>query len=167
MNLPTLARLKEVLHYDLDTGVWTWLVWRGIRKAGEVAGTLDEDKYTVIGLDGELYYAHCLAWYYVTGEWPKNEVDHKNHTHRDNSWKNLREVTHQENGRNLSMPRTNTSGFVNIHPYESTTKGTRYVVRMYVNKKLRHIGTYDTQKKALTARDKAHKKYGYHPNHGK
>lgn len=32
------ARLKELMHYNLDTGVFTWLQARGRVKAGDIAG---------------------------------------------------------------------------------------------------------------------------------
>jgi hypothetical protein len=45
MKRPRLAaeRLHELLDYDPDTGVFTWLEKRGRVKAGDIAGTVTQD----------------------------------------------------------------------------------------------------------------------------
>ena len=73
-----LSELKSLLHYDEATGIFTWLVDQKRRqvKSGDIAGTLQKNGYIEIGLMNQRHYAHRLAWYYVTGEWPRL-IDHK------------------------------------------------------------------------------------------
>jgi len=69
----TQARLKELLHYDPKSGVFTWKHSRSPRvRAGMVAGTRTSKGYWAIGLSecGGRITAHRLAWLYVYGEWP-------------------------------------------------------------------------------------------------
>jgi DNA-binding transcriptional MocR family regulator len=49
-------RLHELLDYDPDTGVFTWLEKRGRVKAGDVAGTLTDDG-VYIRVEGRRYSA--------------------------------------------------------------------------------------------------------------
>ena len=84
----TEARLKERLHYDPDTGIFTWLkMSRQPKRLGSVAGGRC-DGYIQIYLDGLIYRAHRLAWLYMTGEWPVGYLDHKNGVRDDNRWCN-------------------------------------------------------------------------------
>ena len=70
-------RLREILHYDQQTGVFRWKVMLAHRrKPGDVAGSLTHG-YIEIGIDNRSYRAHRLAWLYVTGEWPSSFIDHR------------------------------------------------------------------------------------------
>lgn len=72
------ARLKELLHYDPISGVWTWRVSNTRVRAGDRAGTVVAQGYRKIKLDGKKYFEHRLAWLYVLGRWPAKGLDHKN-----------------------------------------------------------------------------------------
>ena len=97
------ARVREVLSYDRDTGVFRWRVnagrWGRI-KAGTETGSPDSHGHLRIQIDGTLHYAHRLAWVHVTGEWPSGDVDHIDGTPANNRWANLRDVPHQTNTEN-------------------------------------------------------------------
>lgn len=140
----TLIRLKEFLYYSKSTGEFTWRVSRGKAKRGERAGSLDSEGYLNIGIDKKRYRAHRLAWFYVTGYWPKHEVDHKNRIRRDNKWKNLREATDQDNAKNHSISCTNRSGVTGvmylytnaqgIKMYRTEIGGTKMYIRLGVHR---------------------------------
>ena len=89
----TQQSLKEILHYDEDTGWFTWLTDRGgTAKAGTRAGSLKPDGYRVIRIGEKKHLEHRLAFLYKTGSWPKKLVDHKNRIRDDNRWLNLRDI---------------------------------------------------------------------------
>ncbi len=77
----TYERLREAFFYNPRTGVFVWAsTRRGQRpKIGDIAGSVGKKSgYCIIGIDGFTHGAHRLAWFYMTGDWPKHEVDHKN-----------------------------------------------------------------------------------------
>jgi hypothetical protein len=95
----TQARLKELLHYDPESGAITWASRPSSRvKVGMLAGKVHPTQgYRQVRADKSLYYAHRLAWLYMTGEWPAADVDHINHVRDDNRWSNLRGATRSQN----------------------------------------------------------------------
>jgi hypothetical protein len=144
----TLERLREVLEYDPESGVWVWKMSTassrtGGRKAkpGKIAGALSNG-YVVIRIDNRLYEAHRLAWFYTTGTWPKAEIDHINMIRADNRWSNLREATHSQNGANRGANKNSKSGAKGV-----TRNGKRWQAKV-LNK---YLGTFDTVEEARTA----------------
>lgn len=108
----TAERLRELLHYDPETGVFTRLCGRC---AGRRAGALNETGYRHVYADGVLYLEHILAWLYMTGEWPDDEVDHWDLDKSNNRWGNLRQATSSQNQMNHPIKKTNTSGHKGVH----------------------------------------------------
>ena len=73
----TQKRLKEVLWYNQTTGEFIWKVSLSHRvKELSVAGSLSDQGYTLIGLDGAIYRAHRLVWLYIYGVFPRQGIDH-------------------------------------------------------------------------------------------
>lgn len=105
----TQNKLKELLSYDPETGVFRWKVRRkGSRKGG--VGTTGPRGYITITIDGVKYYAHRLAWFYETGRWPKLEIDHISGVKADNRIRNLREATRSQNAANIKSRRNGLKG---------------------------------------------------------
>lgn len=104
---PTLERLNSILSYDPETGIFRRITGS---RSGAIAGTKHASGRIAIQIDGTIYYAHRLAWKMMTGEEPPEFIDHKNCNQSDNSWGNLRAASVEENSRNTSLFRTNTSG---------------------------------------------------------
>jgi len=161
----TQARLKELLQYDPSTGLFTWLASTSNRvKVGSIAGYLNKAKgYVEIMIDCRNYYAHRLVCLYMTGEFPSHEVDHMKHTKHDNRWGELRAATHQENHRNQSMPKNNTSGTIGVAWHKHDKK---WQAAIRVNDKQIHLGSFVNKQDAIKARKKAEVKYDFHCNHG-
>jgi len=106
----TYDRLKEVLFYDQNTGIFLWKYSKQSRFVGEIAGSKNNKGYRSISIDGVLYKEHRLAWFYVYGKWPENEIDHINRIKIDNKISNLREVTKSQNRQNINVKKNNKSG---------------------------------------------------------
>jgi hypothetical protein len=94
--------LREVLHYDPATGKWRWLKSRGGNR-GE-AGTLRKDGRHQIRLEGKCYLASRLAWLYMTGKWPTQQIDHIDRKPGNDKWTNLRSASPSENLKNRVVP---------------------------------------------------------------
>lgn len=118
----TQERLKEVLEYVPETGVFIWIKKTHHKvskiKVGQVAGTVTVQGYVHITIDGYIYRAHRLVWLYVYGCFPDTEdkcfVDHIDQNRSNNRVANLRVVSGSENMRNQKMHSTNTSGFFGV-----------------------------------------------------
>ena len=111
----TQARLKELLTYDPDTGVFTYNTGTGRCRAGTVAGTATARGYRQICIDYRVHLAHRLAFVYMLGAAPA-VVDHVNGEKCDNRWANLRAATISSNAQNQRHSRKgNASGFLGVH----------------------------------------------------
>jgi hypothetical protein len=111
----TTERLRELLSYDPETGLFTWNISPLVHKwRGRVAGR-EDNGYCRIRIDRQEYLAHRLAWLYMTGEWPEDSIDHINGTRSDNRWTNLRDVPQSVNMQNRRRPRINSkSGMLGV-----------------------------------------------------
>lgn len=110
----TANELRERLDYDPETGEF----WTKPRKIGTIQ-TFGKTRVPAVTIslqskDGRWrhYYAHRLAYLWMTGEWPVAEVDHINNVSTDNRWENLRAATHTENNRNKEYSGFGTSGYL-------------------------------------------------------
>jgi len=109
----TAGPLQEMLHYDPETGVFTWKVSTSNRvRVGSIAGTLNTQGYITIQINNKAYYAHRLAWYFSHGEWPTDQIDHANGVRSDNALANLRACSGAENSQNLGTRKTRTKGLL-------------------------------------------------------
>lgn len=152
MNQLTQERLKELLDYDSETGVFTNKVNRGRVRVGDVAGATQAIGYVIIGVDGTRYYAHRLAWLYVHGKWPVDLIDHKDGDKANNRIGNLREASDAQNSENIGKARAN-----NISRLLGVSRHVEglYFSRISVNKQKRHLGYFKTAEEAHSAYLKA------------
>jgi len=144
------ARLKHLLSYDRDTGVFRWNV-RAARSihVGQVTGCPASDGgYLQIVLDGKKYFAHRLAWFYVYGEMPGKEVFHRNENKQDNSIENLGVRTATERARSLGVDVRNKSGHLGVSWTESRKKW-RASIRL--DGKSKSLGYFQSKEDAIRA----------------
>lgn len=145
----TADRLRNLLSYDRESGLFTWRVTRGrTAKAGSIAGSLS-DGYVKIMIDGRTYNASRLAVLHKTGVWPASEVDHKDTDRSNNRWLNLRDVGHVTNAENRQRAHsTSKTGFLGVSKHH---RSERYRPRIRVNGKLLRLGWFDTPEEASEA----------------
>ena len=161
-ELLTQSRLKEVLSYDIESGVFTWAIDRPKAKKGKVAGSIDGHGYHIICIDAVRHSAHRLAWLYIYGYYPE-EVDHQNHVRSDNRLINLRATDRSGNGRNTSKPSTNKSGVVGV---SCTTRLGKRNHKWEVRACGKFLGYFDDFFEAVCKRKSAELQMNFHPNHG-
>jgi HNH endonuclease/AP2 domain len=144
----TIERLREVLTYAPETGLFYWRVARRNHvKVGDVAGVINRTGYRRICIDGKRYLASRLAWAWMTGEWPI-EVDHRDTDCANDTWGNLRQATHSQNQANRRRPSNNTSGFKGVFRDRRSSK---WRARIVVNRKRKDLGSHVTREAAHAA----------------
>lgn len=165
MSELTQAELIAVLRYEPDTGHFYWIKRVNNRCKMDVpAGTVFNDMLNKKGKDGKLYkphfnigirinkkryYAHRLAFLYMTGTFPINIVDHINGDSTDNRFENMRDVSNTINSQNVCEPRgNNKSGYLGVC-FNKTTG--MYWANINVNGKYKRIGSYETAERAADA----------------
>ena len=161
------GELTDALNYNEGTGEFTWK--KKISKKTVVGKRAGHDKplpngYLTIRIFKKNYYQHRLAWFYVHGRWPKDEIDHINHDKTDNRLLNLREVTRAENCMNAPLRPNNTSGYCGV--IWDKQKG-MWAARIKMDGKEKHLGYFQNKEDAAAARKEAEVVVGFHENHGK
>jgi hypothetical protein len=160
MTTITQDRLKTLLDYDPETGVFTRKVSVSNARADREAGGLDRaNGYVRIRLDGVRYKAHLLAWLYQYGCWPLAQVDHINRVRHDNRIANLRLVTPAQNAQNRKLQRNNASGHRGVYWHRQRNKWAALIAHQH---KSIHLGVYDTFQDAVNARLAAEKRFFTH-----
>jgi hypothetical protein len=145
----TADELRQHLHYDPETGIFTWRVRaRANVPCGTTAGTLDERGYVRIGYKTFYFRAHRLAWLYVHGEWPAREIDHINGDKADNRIANLRPATHKQNSANRLINKNSTSGVKGVGWHKNNAK---WRAQIKLNGKKKNLGYFDAIEDAAAA----------------
>ncbi|MBR2268296.1 HNH endonuclease [Sphingobium sp.] len=139
MSALSQLRLKEVLHYNPATGAFTWIAKASKKTViGSLAGCQTGAGYIVIGIDGRIYYAHQLAYLYMTGSWVER-VDHRDCDGFNNRWTNLRPATSQQNALNARRASSNTSGFKGVSWHKAAGKWAAHII---LHGRKRHLGLF-------------------------
>ena len=165
----TQDQLKEVLHYCPETGVFTWLVGGSGRSGrGAVAGSFKTNGragklYGRITIRRREYLMHRLAFLYMTGDFPEDQVDHEDGNGLNNVWSNLRAVTRTENSKNVRKTRANTSGTTGVC-WDKRSR--RWYAYLGHNSRHMNLGQFHNKEDAIAAREAAEVTYDFHPNHG-
>jgi hypothetical protein len=145
MSELTAERLREILDYYPQTGIW---VWRVGRRAGREAGCKLDSGYVLIRIDGRLYRANRLAWLYMTGEWPPEDIDHEDRNPANGSFFNLRPATRGENIANAKRARNNTPGYKGVGWDHRVGK---WRAKIVVDGRQIYLGWFDTVEAAAAA----------------
>lgn len=173
--------LKELIHYNPDTGIFTWkprsIKWfKSLREfnrwnnrySNTSAGNLHKSKdtgtaYNIIRINYKAYKAHRLAFLYMVGTFPTEEVDHEDGNGINNKFANLRLVNHIDNSKNRRKRTNNTSGVNGVHFCRTKLK---YIPSISYKGERITLGAFNNFEKAIKVRKEAEIKYNYHKNHG-
>lgn len=144
----TTERLRQLLHYEPETGAFTWLARTAQRvQIGDVAGSKNSDGYLVIAINRIRYKAHRLAWLYMHGVFPANHIDHIDGNPSNNRITNLRDVTRGVNMQNQRKARTNNKlGILGVICNRKSFRA-----EIMVDGNVRRLGTFKTPELAHQA----------------
>lgn len=150
----TIERLKELYHYDPSSGVFKRLKKTSNRGSlGVVSGHTRKDGYQVLRIDGELYFLHRLAWFYMNETWPP-EIDHIDGNPSNNTFSNLREATSSQNKINRQTGKKSR----NIPKGVCWHKGaSKWMAQVRKDKQYIYLGLFESLEKAVAEYEKASK----------
>lgn len=152
----SLSRLKEVLSYCPDTGLFTRLENIKSAPAGSIAGSMSNTGYRIIMIDGKNYRAGRLAFFYMEGRWPTPTIDHINRIRDDDRFCNLREASSRQQNINKEKRCDNTSGETGVLWHSGNRK---WQAQMRIKGRKVHLGYFDKKEDAVNARRSAAQKY--------
>ena len=137
-------QMRREVSYNSETGKFTRLRLLA-HNTKQNADRLLKIGYCMVHFGKARFYSHRLAWLFVYGEWPPNEIDHINGHTDDNRISNLRLATRAENGANV-VKAPGKSGFRYVQRV-----GNRYRALITVQAKPKHVGYFDTPAAAHAA----------------
>ena len=150
-------RLKELVIYRAEDGSFVWNKGRPGAGGGKPCGSLKPSGYVLIRLDGKFFRAHRLAWFYIHGEWPADEIDHINGNRSDNRICNLRVASRSRNSCNKPMRKDNQTGAKSVLYFKDWGA---YYVRFNLNKTTYNFGPFtsfdEAKVVAIEKRKEAH-----------
>ena len=183
IQLPSPELLRKLLRYNYDTGKLFWRErtpdvfkdgkqsaewicsrWNSTFANNETFTAVSKNGYLTGEILGKKLLSHRVIWAIVTGFWPVDQIDHEDHDRQNNKFGNLFEATRQENMKNQSMSKLNTSGHVGVVWNKEKSK---WQAQIGVNRKIINLGRFLDIEDAIDARQAANIKYGFHRHHGK
>ena len=151
-----------MLSYDPETGVVTWVNSRNKAFNGNTTGMKITDRwnksYLRMRISPHTFLVHRVAWAIHYGEWPKNQIDHRDGDGTNNRLENLRQATNAENSRNQKLNKRNTSGHKGVRWH---VIGKKWNARIKIDGVEKSLGLFHKIEDAVEARKAAEKQYGY------
>lgn len=162
----TAEYIRQVLNYDPDAGELRWrhrassmfntkkrtresicAVWN-IRFAGMLAGSINPEGQSRIVINGRHYRTHRIIWLWMTGTWPKEEIDHIDCNELNNKWCNLREASRSQNEMNKGVSRNNSSGAKGV---SWNRRDKKWLAQIIVNGRYKYLGYFSSKCDAIAA----------------
>ena len=156
----THQELLDNFEYHSETGIF----YRKTPTRLRMVGSPCQRGYIRICLNKKIHKAHRLAWLYIHGKFPNNQIDHINGITNDNRISNLRDVSSLENQRNRKNASNNTSGVIGVNWVRGRGK---WHSQIQIEGKKIWLGNFTDKQDAIDARKDAEIKYNFHPNHGR
>ena len=151
-----IEQLKQILRYSPENGKFVWLKHKyRPTLVGQTAGSRTVSEYWAIAINNRKILAHRLAWFYMTGEWPTEHIDHIDGNKQNNAFANLRQVTRTGNLQNMRRPtKANKCGYLGVSAHQN-----KWIMQIMVNgRRIRKSG-FDTPEKAHQAYLEAKRKH--------
>lgn len=182
--LPPVEVLWKVLRYEPSTGLLYWRArtpdmfnartpalrrqlctnWNAVHADRPALNAESGNGYRAGTLFGLKVGAHQVCWAMIHGRWPTGDVDHQDGDGLNNRPRNIRAVDHGENMKNARRPRHNRSGVIGVSWDRNRQK---WQAGIQHRGKTIGLGRFDTFDAACSARARAEKRFGFHPNHGR
>ncbi len=147
-----IEEMKAELDYDPETGLFRWKIAKHKVRIWAIAGGMDPKGYILINFYASKHRAHRVAFAFMTGLQPVDQIDHINGVKSDNRWVNLREATNSQNQMNTDAPSHNTSG---VRGVSFDIQSGRYIAFVRKDKKWAHHSRHDRFEDAVEARQAA------------
>lgn len=154
------SRLKELMSYDPDSGVFTRLIDCNRSKKGEAVSCKHNKGYFRVSIDGTRYLLHRLAFLFMEGRMP-DEIDHINGDRSDNRWANLRECCSRQN--KFNMTSRSKSGVKGVYWNKEKEK---WQAQLSIDGKVKFLGRFknldDARDVVIEARNVHHGEFARH-----
>lgn len=141
--------IVSIIDYNPATGDTNWKnsllrssMWN-TKYAGKRVGCIITSQsgmqYWKTKIDGIPFLVHRVIWFYVTGEWPEDQIDHWNGNGLDNKWDNLRDASQAQN---LANAKNLMRG---IDPFPNG----KWRAKITIDHKQIHLGMFDSKEEAF------------------
>ena len=151
----TQERLQQLIEYDSETGIAYWKIKRGRSPAGTrvgfiLYGSKRSKPYRYVKIPDlgrrSIPFTHVVHLY-MTGRWPKAEIDHIHGDTLDDRWSELRESTREQNEANRGARKNNKLGLKGVWLQPSG----KYKAEIYRKGEHIYLGMFDTAQEAHAA----------------
>lgn len=150
----TQELLKEWVHYNPETGIFTWKKHIKPYKVGKEIGSSSGNYLeTYFSPTKKTYSLHRLVWFYIYGKWPENGIDHINRNPRDNRLDNLRDCSPHINSHNITVVGNSATGYTGVFR-DKRNKSRPYFAKICIQGKPKYLGFFKTPEEASTVYQK-------------
>lgn len=145
----TAERVRFLFSYNPTTGELLWRNPSTHRLAvGERVGAITANGRLAVGIDGQRHYAHRVAWLYVHGVLPQENISAKNGDYTDLRLDNFEVQSFAATARKSGLRKTNTSGVRGVIWDKGKRKWRAEITRDYQHV---FLGRFDTKEDAERA----------------